>query len=128
MSVSGTAASHYEAGIRESMAYWRVSESDIDAFLLEPEVAYATAPGNWKQKIGTQKWIALYNRGIEGWTEWRRLDYPIVNLPEDLTYGDIPVRFTYPVQEQNLNTTKWKDAAAAIGGDDVTTKLFWDKF
>lgn len=84
-----------------------------------------TAAGTYKQKIGTQKWIALYNRGFEAWTEWRRLDYPVLTAPAD-ALSDIPVRYTYPVQEQNLNTANYDDAVSAIGSDKVTTKIFWD--
>jgi len=32
------------------------------------------------------------------------------------------------VQEQTLNATNYTAAAAAVGGDVVETKLFWDKF
>lgn len=127
MNVGGTAAEHYEAAIRASIEYWGGTTADADAYLAKPEVAYATAAGAWNQKIGNQKWIALYNRGFEGWTEWRRLDFPTLNVPDGLTYADIPVRYTYPVQEQNLNTTNYNAAAAAVGGDKVSTKLFWDK-
>ena len=103
MNVGGTAASHYEAGISASIEFWGGSTADATTYLAQPTVAYATAAGDWKVKIGTQAWIALYNRGYEAWTEWRRLDAPILNVPDGLTYGDIPVRYTYPVQEQNLN-------------------------
>ena len=125
--VGGTASDHYDAAIRASMDYWGVATADQDAYLAKTEVAYATATGDWKQKIGTQKWIALYNRGLEGWTEWRRFDHPVLNVPPGKVYADIPVRFPYPVQEQNLNTTNYNSASSAIGGDVVATKLFWDK-
>jgi hypothetical protein len=39
---------------------------------------------------------------------------------------DIPVRYTYPVLEQNLNTANYEAAASAIGGDVISTRLFWD--
>jgi hypothetical protein len=39
---------------------------------------------------------------------------------------DIPVRFTFPVNEQTLNDANYEDAANAIGGDNVNTKIFWD--
>jgi hypothetical protein len=127
MNVGGTAAEHYEAGIRASIAFWGGSSADADAYLANANVAYATAPGDWKTKIGNQAWIALYNRGFDAWTEWRRLDAPTLNVPEGLTYGDIPVRYTYPVQEQNLNIENYNRASSAIGGDAVTVKIFWDK-
>ena len=104
-----------------------ISWADADAYLANANVAYATAPGDWKTKIGNQAWIALYNRGFDAWTEWRRLDAPTLNVPEGLTYGDIPVRYTYPVQEQNLNIENYNRASSAIGGDAVTVKIFWDK-
>ena len=75
-----------------------------------------------------QSWIANYTRGIEGYTNWRRLDAPTFNLPEQATeYSDIPVRFTFPVNEQTLNADNYAAAASAIGGDDIKTKIFWDK-
>ena len=37
-----------------------------------------------------------------------------------------PTRYTYPVNEQNLNQVNYDLAASAIGGDNQTTKLFWD--
>ncbi|MCB0533422.1 MAG: SusD/RagB family nutrient-binding outer membrane lipoprotein [Lewinellaceae bacterium] len=130
MNVGGTAAEHYEKAIRASIQYWGGSTADADTYLGQASVAYATATGDWKQKIGTQKWIALYNRGFDGWVEWRRFDYPILNVPPDpsITYADIPRRYTYPVDEQNLNTDNYNAASTAIGGDNVKTKLFWDKF
>jgi hypothetical protein len=125
--VGGTAEEHYAEGIRASMEYWKVPTAEQNAFLAQPSIAYATAAGDWRQKIGTQKWIALYNRGFEAWTEIRRFDYPILGLPPEANSG-YPVRYTYPVQEQNLNTLNNAAAGTAIGGDAVETKLFWDKF
>lgn len=126
-SVGGTAAEHYEAGIRASIEYWGGASADADTYLANPAVAYATAAGDWKAKIGNQKWIALYNRGFEAWTEWRRLDAPALVAPPTAD-TDIPLRYTYPGQEVNLNKSNREEAASAIGGDVVTTKLFWDKF
>jgi|APDOM4702015159_1054818.scaffolds.fasta_scaffold17589_1 hypothetical protein len=125
--VGGTAEAWYNKGITASFDFWGVSGAA--AYLAKPEVAYTTAAGTWKQKIGTQSWLAAYTRGIEAYTTWRRLDYPILNLPEDATkYSDIPVRFTFPVNEQTLNAANYKAISAAIGGDLISTKIFWDKY
>lgn len=123
--VPGTAAEHYSNGVTASIESWGGTSNQATSYLAKPSVNYSTAAGNYKQKIGTQKWIALYNRGFEAWTEWRRLDYPQLQAPTD-ALSDIPLRYTYPVQEQNLNTTNYNEAVSAIGSDDVTTKLFWD--
>lgn len=125
--VGGTAEAWYNKGITASFDFWGVSGAA--AYLAKPEVAYTTATGTWKQKIGTQSWLAAYTRGIEAYTTWRRLDFPVLNLPEDATkYSDIPVRFTFPVNEQTLNAANYSAISSAIGGDLITTKIFWDKF
>jgi hypothetical protein len=124
--VGGTAAQHYNNAITASIVSWGGSADDAAAYLLQPEVAYATPnPAGWEGKIGVQKWLALYNRGFEAWTEWRRLDFPKLVAPAR-AQTPIPIRFTYPVSEQNLNKINYDKAASAIGGDEVTTKIFWD--
>lgn len=125
--VGGTAMSHYNAAVTASILFWGGTSTQATAYLAQPSVNYLTATGTYKQKIGIQKYIALYNRGWDAWIEIRRLDYPMIVAPTS-ALTDFPVRFTYPVNEQNLNTAHYNDAAAAIGGDKVTTKLFWDKF
>ena len=125
LNVTGTAEEHYNAAITASILYWGGTEADAVAYLAKPEVAYATAAGDFKEKIGIQKWISLYNRGFEAWTEWRRLDYPKLMPPAD-AQSEIPLRYTYPVSEQNLNTANFNEASKAIGGDVVATHLFWD--
>jgi len=126
-SLPKTAEAYYNEGIKSSFAFW--GTSGVASYLADPKIAYTTATGTWKQKIGLQSWIANYTRGMEAYNTWRRLDYPIFNIPELVeSYNDIPVRFTFPVNEQTLNADKYKAAATAIGGDLITTKIFWDKY
>jgi len=125
-SVGGTAAEHYEKGIRASIDFWGGTSEEADAYLAQADVAYATATGTWQEKIGTQKWIALYNRGFESWTAYRMLDFPVL-LPPETAESVLPLRLTYPTTEQTLNGANRAAAAAAIGGDNVGTKLFFDK-
>lgn len=131
-SIVGTpaiAAIHYNNAITASFDYYNVSGAS--AYLLQPDVAYTTATGTWKQKIGTQKWIALYNQGFEAWAEYRRLDFPVLTAPPgavEAAEGKVPVRFTYPNGEQTKNGANYTAASSAIGGDKMTTKLFWDRF
>lgn len=121
---NGLPETHYNAGITASFDYWNVEGAD--AYIASAGVAYDAA-GSWKKQIATQAWIAFYNNGYLGWTEWRRLDYPTLPLAADATISGIPTRFTYPVFEQTLNGTNYSEAASAIGGDLLTTKLFFDK-
>ncbi len=124
--VTGTAESHYNKAITESILFWGGSATDASTYLANTQVAYTTATGNYKQKIGTQKWLALYNRPFEEWTELRRLDYPVLTLAVGAKSG-FPVRYQYPNNEQQLNGTNYTAASSKIGGDKVETKLWWDK-
>lgn len=124
--VGGTAVTHYNNAITASIFDWGGTEAQATAYLAQPTVVFS--PANWKKSIGEQKWIALYNRGFEEWIEWRRLDYPQLLPAADADPQVIPVRYPYPVNEQNVNTTNYKAAADAIGGDEKETKLWFDKF
>ena len=124
--VGGTAEEHYNNAITASILAWGGASADATAYLADAAVAYTTATGDYKTKIGTQKWIALYNRGVEAWAEARRLDAPTFYVPNGLTAADIPMRMPYPFNEENLNKDNKDAAATAIGGDAVATKLFWD--
>jgi hypothetical protein len=114
-----------------SILYWGGTVSDATTYLANPDVAYSTATGTYKEKIGNQLWIAMYNRGFEAWTYWRKLDFPVLTPAPDAvpeSNGEVPVRLTYPTAEQTLNGTSYDNAAIAIGGDYMYTKLFWDKY
>jgi hypothetical protein len=133
--ITGSAADHYTKAITASISYYAKAAGASDtqiaaetaAYLAQPAVAYATAKGNYKEKIGEQKYIALYNRGYDSWIEWKRLDYPVL-LPATDAESVIPLRLTYPTSERTLNQANVQSASAAIGGDEVSTKVFWDKF
>ena len=127
ISIGGTAASHYNTAVTASIQEWGGTAAQATAYLAQPSVAYATAIGGWRQKIGVQSWLALYNRGYDAWTQWRRLDFPILTPGPEALSG-VPVRLTYPVLEQNLNKANYEAASRAIGGDAVETKLWFDKF
>ncbi len=123
---SGTAEEHYNNAITSSIEHWGGSASDASTYLATTDVAYSTAAGDWKQKIGTQAWLAYFNRGVVGWTTFRRLDQPTLNQAAG-TPSATPVRYTYPVNEQTLNGSNYSAAASAIGGDTKDNKLWWDK-
>ncbi|POS02416.1 SusD-like starch-binding protein associating with outer membrane [Flavobacterium croceum DSM 17960] len=129
ISAAGSAETHYNNAITASMEDWGVASSAIATYLAQPTVAYTTATGTWQQKIGEQAWLGLYNRGFEGWTSYRRLNYPVLTAPATANAaaeGKVPVRMQYPIREQTLNPTNYNAASSAIGGDKLTTKLFWD--
>ncbi|WP_166921757.1 SusD/RagB family nutrient-binding outer membrane lipoprotein [Flavobacterium poyangense] len=128
----GTASTHYNNGITASMKYWGVPDAAIASYLAQPNVAFATATGsNAKERIAYQMWIAYYNRGFEAWTAYRRLDFPKLIAPSTAVpdaQNKVPVRMIYSHLAPSTNGANYAAASAAIGGDKMTTKLFWDKF
>jgi hypothetical protein len=125
---SETTESHYNEAVTQSILVWGGTMSEASAYLSQAEIGYSTGStaGNFRKKIGLQKWIALYNRGLEGWAEWRRFDTPVFNIARSKTIADIPMRMPYPFNENNLNLANYTEASASIGGDLVSTKIFWD--
>ncbi|MGE5350360.1 MAG: SusD/RagB family nutrient-binding outer membrane lipoprotein [Actinomycetota bacterium] len=127
--VGGTAAGHYKNAVESSILYWGGTPAEADAYLAQPSVAYSTAFPTWKQKIGTQAWLAYWLRGNTLWNSYRRLDYPRLFAPPNYkqNINKVPVRLFYPVSEQTLNAENYEAASAAIGGDSPLTRLFFDK-
>jgi hypothetical protein len=127
--VGGTAEGHYNNAITASILYWGGTAAEAAAYLAQPTVAYTTASGTWKQKIGTQAWLAFFERGMTAWTSYRKLDFPILVAPVNHVEGidKVPTRYTFAVSEQTLNNENYTKAASDIGGDSPLKKLFWDK-
>ncbi|NJY63126.1 SusD/RagB family nutrient-binding outer membrane lipoprotein [Salinimicrobium sp. CDJ15-81-2] len=121
--ISEDAETHYNEAVTSSILYWGGTEAEAAAYLAQPNVAWSQA--EWVERIGVQKWIALYNRGFEAWSTWRKLDVP--ELP-NAVQSDLPVplRFTYPVTEATLNGENLAAAISAMGGDTQQTRVFWD--
>lgn len=125
--ILGSPAEHYDNAITASIVYWGGTEAQANTYLTQSTVAYNTAAGDWRQKIGTQKWIALYNRGFDAWVEWKRLDYPELQPASGaVSPGIIPNRLTYPPSEYTLNENNVNEAVSKLGADNVSNKVFWD--
>lgn len=134
--LTGTAAQYYQEGVSASMHFAGVGEANITAYL--KKVPYNAA--KWKDSIGSQKWIAMYTQGIQGWLERLRLDFkdPITgkaifalpasgSLDPDVT--DISKRMTYPLVEASLNGAHYRTALEKLGGrNSKGAKNWWDKY
>ena len=97
--VGGAAEDYFNNAVTQSILYWEGTQADADTYL----AAHPYDAANWKESLGMQKWLALYNRSVEAWAEWRRLDYPVLNVPTGMVYGDIPSRMPYPFNEVKNN-------------------------
>ena len=124
--IGGDPATNYANAVTASFLQWGKTAAEATAYL-------ATHPydaTNWKKSIGEQAWVAMYDQPLNSFNFWRRLDYPVMSPAVAAvaeSEGKIPVRLKYPVTEQSTNPTNYEAGSAAIGGDKLTTKLFWDK-
>lgn len=141
-STSKTAEQHYNDAVRADMNYWsnalaryevgssgdEITDEEMTQYLTT-DAPFPTA-GTMDQinAIAEQKWLAQYPHvAHQAWVDYRRFDHPTFNLAQNISAEDeIPVRWIYPVDEQNLNETNREEAASAIGGDETSTHLFWD--
>jgi hypothetical protein len=107
---------------------WGATSSQISTYLAQATVDYGTT--DHLSKIGTQRWIALYPDGTQGWCEWRRTGFPVLTPSAYAVNSSklIPRRYVYGTNEYALNDVAVKAAAAAIaGGDTQDAKVWWDK-
>lgn len=126
-SISGSAASHYQAGIRASMEQWGVADNAIAAYLAQGSTAYKGGVEGLKQ-IAQQKWIALYTDGGSAWSEWRRTCYPASIQPGPAaTQSNVPRRLLYSIVEKSVNLANVQLAISVQGNDAFATRMYWDK-
>jgi hypothetical protein len=134
--VSGSAQAYYEAGIAADMLWYsqypdsEVTATEIASYLAEPDVAFSAA--NALELISTQYWIANIRNGQEAFANFRRTGFPTLNrntFDDSLldNGGDGFVhRMSYPDRESSANEENYSAAVAAIGGDALTSRVFWD--
>lgn len=126
ITTGGTAAEHYENGIRASMQFYNISDADIDAYIAQPIITYDAA--NALNQITLQKHIAFFmNSGWEAFWEQRRTGLPELSVGPG-TYNDmmVPKRWIYPQSEYDYNTENVNAAIQSqYSGDDDVNKLMW---
>ena len=125
---SEVAATMYNNGIKASMEQWGVYDATTyAAYIADANVSLAVDP---LIKIGTQRWLAFFPDGTQGWSEWRRTGYPVLKptLKATNSSKQIPRRFVYPSTEPNLNKDNYNSAVGRLsGGDTQDAKIWWDK-
>lgn len=155
--MGGTAQAYYEEGVRLSFGQW--GATGVDAYLEDAtntpaqyndplgENSYTGSMSaitiQWDEtaefetnleRIITQKWIANFPLGAEGWAEFRRTGYPnLMAVPHNLSGGIVDDeamarRLAYPQTEYQENNANVQAAVQALGGpDNMATNVWWDK-
>ena len=119
-SVPGDAQTWYGIGINASMTQWGVNSADAATYV-------ASVGAASMQTIAEEKWVALYMQGWEAWSEWRRLDYPVLTPAKDILTGTgIPVRNGYGTTTASANKANHDAAVAKVSGYSQDSKVWWD--
>ncbi len=104
----------YNSAILESMKQWNVDDTEANTFL-------SNNPYSNLNGLYVQKWIALFDQGLEAYSEWRRNGQPgLMPAANNQNSDRIPVRFPYPYDEFSTNSQN-------VPNDDVNTPIWWDK-
>jgi len=133
VTLTGTAKSYYEQGVKESFRvtgatakYATATFSPADTLLMNgKDLSDWNASPDKLKLIWHQKWLALNTySGLEAWTEFRRTNYPALPASAGAPVGQkLPLRLFYPSSEEGSNTANIK----AQGTVDVfSTRIFWD--
>lgn len=128
-----TAQTHYENAIEADMQVYSlyptvtpISATAIEDYIAEPGVVYNAA--NALELINTQYWIVNFRNGTEAFANFRRTELPDLspNLYNDNLNGGFVRRLTYPDREGSANNANFSAAGIAMGGDNLTSRVFWD--
>ena len=130
------AQTYYENGIKADMDAYSlypgtspISTAEKTAYLTHPLVAYNATDAI--KLINTQYWVVNIRNGTEAFANFRRTGFPalIVNPVRGAlgTTEDFIRRLSYPDAEASANTANYQTASTAIGGDKLTSRVFWDK-
>ena len=126
VTLSGTAQSYYEEGVKQSFRLVGAPAAAATTLLSNgiDLVDWNASPDKLKA-IWQQKWISLVGFcGMEGWAEYRRTGFPVI--PQSVIVSDPnrrPVRLYYPQSELGSNEAN----VTAQGAINVfTNRLFWD--
>lgn len=123
----------YRNGIKASMSFWGVDENDINTYLAGAKGNLQGTDDDKLKMIAEQKWVALFNTGLEVYNEIRRLNYPVIQQRTDQsifylgdTNGFMPRRCKYPEDERRNNTTNYNKAVSETNDNSFMHKVWWD--
>ena len=129
---SGDSNALYLEGVRASMDFVGVTTNDASTYIAGLPALSGSNEAKLKQLI-TQKYVANFPNGVEGWSDFRRTDYPDITLPIDGVSGSSSVasntwvkRIRYPDNAHQFASDAMPEALNTIDNDRMDIKLWWD--
>lgn len=118
-----------QQGVNASFAQWNLSAPPASYFTQTGVVL--GAPGTNLKQIATQRYLAAFPDGQQGWSEWRRTGFPVLGVapaPINPAHVTIPRRYTYSQGEKDLNPAGLAGAITNLpGGDLQESRVWWDQ-
>ena len=132
---SGDANTYYQLGLEKAMAIWETSTST--EFLASSMGSLSGTSEEKLEKIATQRWLANYTNGYEGWAIVRDTGYPtsavitsdnndIVSFAGEMN-GKQAQRLRYGTSTYSSNGANVNAAVSVQGPDNMATKLWFAK-
>jgi len=120
--IGGSAATFYQNGVKAAIEQWgAVLPAN---YFSNPKAAY----NGTLERIMLQKYYALFFNDYQQWFEYRRTGFPVLPKGAGMMNNQIvPVRFRYPTTVVTNNNENYKKAVQSMGGDDINTKVWWEK-
>lgn len=135
LGLTASAEEYYKQGIQASMDYYQIDKTKAANYIAgDKAITGKVFQGGDKEKqleaIITQKWMAIFPNGNEGWADFRRTDYPaLANQLSNFSGGDVPEgkmikRILYPNSE---NSNKYFTSHPELQQMNTQgTRLWWD--
>lgn len=135
---TGTVAGYFDAGIKAHMdqlasyATGTIAVSSIAVPTADRDVYAASRAallaGNELAEINYEYWVASFLNGPEAWANFRRSGFPTL-APNPYPGRSVTfiTRLTYPSSEILVNKDNVQAAISAMGGDNLDTRVWWDK-
>jgi len=135
---TGNAATHYQNAVSAALQTYGTlgAGGAIDAGTANTYAATHPLVGTGASalaQVQMQYWLleCTVFDFYEAWSNWRRTNVPAltpVNYTGNFSNGTIPRRQIYPTTESATNPANYSKAASALsGGDQWTSKVWWDK-
>jgi hypothetical protein len=113
----------FEKGVAAAITQWKGGVMPATYFQ-NPKAAF----NGTLEQVMNQKYLALFFNDYQQWFEYRRTGFPKLPKTQYMLHdGVMPSRFMYHTDVRQTNVENYKIAADRIGGDNVMTKVWWEK-
>lgn len=108
------------AAIKASMDYYGVTVAKQNTYIAMIPKLNAISSAEALNTLYQQEYIAMFGRGIDAWTNWRRTEVPELILPPNALSAGIIRRIPYSTAEVTANPNTPKEPA-------IDAKMWFDK-